>query len=84
MKVRIPRWIGMIGGSLFDLMSGITRKNYPISRIRIKKFCLDTMFGSSIFDTTQFVPTVELEDALERTIKYEFLETHDEPLFYSE
>jgi hypothetical protein len=37
-----------------------------------------------LLKTAQVIPPVSLEEALERTIRYEFLEEHDEKVFFSE
>ena len=82
--LRLPYVLGYLGGLCFDLLSFITRRKFPISSIRVKKFCADTMFETAIRRQTGFIPPVSLEEALERTIRYEFLEEHDEKVFYSE
>jgi hypothetical protein len=65
-------------------MAFITRKKLAISSIRVKKFCANSVYESAIAETG-FMPPVNLIDAIERTVKYEFLEDHKkEPLFYSE
>ena len=81
---RLPYVLGYLGGLIFDFAAKITGRKFPISSIRVKKFCADTMFETSIRRQTGFIPPVSLEDALERTIRYEFLEEHDEKVFYSE
>jgi len=83
-KIRIPYALGLLGGKLFDLISLTTGKRLPISSIRIKKFCSNTCFGTSI-PKTGFVPPVSLNDGLIRTIHYEFFESHpDDPVFVTE
>ncbi len=81
---RVPYLLGYLAGKGFDLMSFITGKRSMISSIRVKKFCSDSVFDTSM-DKTGFVPPVSLEEALARTIRHEFLENHeDEGVFYSE
>jgi len=83
-SVRIPYALGYLAGKLFDLASFITGKKYPISSIRIKKFCSTTQFETSV-SKTGFIPPVSLLEGLTRTIRYEFLETHPEDsLFFTE
>ena len=43
-SVRIPYSLGYLGGLCFDLLSFVTKKNYSISSVRIKKFCAVTQF----------------------------------------
>ena len=81
---RLPYSIGFAIGKAFDLLAAITGKRFTISSIRVKKFCANSMFNTSI-EKSGFVAPVPLGEALERTVRHEFLESHeDEGLFYSE
>lgn len=80
----LPYALGLFAGKVFDIASLITGKKLPISSIRIKKFCSNTCFGTSIHKTG-FVPPVSLHEGLSRTIRYEFFESHpNDPVFYTE
>ncbi|MFN3740426.1 MAG: NAD-dependent epimerase/dehydratase family protein [Thermodesulfovibrionales bacterium] len=81
-----PYWTGYLVGFVFDVLAAITGRKYPVSRIRVKKFCSTTQFGTSIYEKTNFKPPVSLIEGLERTINYEFKEHHNKNklLFYSE
>lgn len=80
---RIPFAVGMLVGYFFDGIARITGKKLTISSIRVKKFCSDTAFSTSIL-STDFEPSQSLEEGLRKTIQHEFLEQHQEELFYSE
>ncbi|HEY5994807.1 MAG TPA: NAD-dependent epimerase/dehydratase family protein [Gallionellaceae bacterium] len=81
---RIPYAAGFMIGKVFDLVAAITGKRLAISSIRVKKFCANTMFDTSI-DKSGFVAPVALREALGQTVLHEFIESHkDERLFYSE
>jgi len=80
---RIPFSIGYSIGKLFDLAAFVTSKKFTISSIRVKKFCSDSMFDTSI-EKSGFVRPVKLEDGLASTIKYEFVEKNSDELFYTE
>ena len=81
---RIPYSIGLLIGKAVDAVATLTRKRFAISSIRIKKFCLDSVYNSSI-DQIGFIPPVSLEKALAATIRYEFMESHEgEGVFYTE
>lgn len=81
---RIPYSVGYALGRVFDLVAMLTGKKFPISSIRVKKFCANSSFETSVA-ATGFVPPVSLEEGLLRTIRYEFVEEHKEDqLFYSE
>jgi nucleoside-diphosphate-sugar epimerase len=81
---RLPYFVGLAVGKFFDYIAFGTRKKLAISLIRVKKFCANSVYESAIAETG-FVPPVNLIDAIERTVKYEFLEDHKkEPVYYSE
>jgi nucleoside-diphosphate-sugar epimerase len=83
-KFRLPYRLGLLIGKGFDLAAKIMGKKLPISAIRVKKFCSNSVYESAIH-TSGFVPPFSMPEAVERTIKYEFLEKHEnETVFYSE
>lgn len=83
-KFKIPYWIGMLGGYGFDLLGFITRRKFPISSVRIKKFCATTQFDASKVNSNFEVPYT-LEQGLNLTLEHEFINPkEDEVLFYSE
>ena len=63
--------IGLAIGKLFDFLSKLSGKKFSISAIRVQKFCADSVYSSSIGETG-FVPPVSLNEALDRTLSYEF------------
>jgi nucleoside-diphosphate-sugar epimerase len=83
-SVKIPFFIGMIGGYIFDLYAIITRKKYSLSSVRVKKFCATTQFDASKVQN-DFIPPHTLEEGLGRTLEHEFLnKKEDDVLFYTE
>lgn len=81
---RLPYAVGYVIGKGFDLVAAITGKRMAISSIRVKKFCANSVYNTAI-DKSGFVPPVPLAQALEQTIRHEFIEKHDdEPLYFSE
>lgn len=83
-KWRMPFAMGFAIGKLFDGVSMLTGKRFPISAIRVKKFCANSVYATSV-DGTNFKRPVSIEEALKRTVKYEFVEQHErQDLFYSE
>jgi len=81
---RLPYSVGLMIGKTFDLMAALTGKRLAISSIRVKKFCANSMFNTSV-EKSGFVPVVSLTEALEKTVRYEFLESHEhEGVFYTE
>lgn len=83
-KFRLPFSLGLLIGSGFDLVAKITGKKFSISAIRVKKFCANSVYESAI-ESTGFIPPVPLMDAIEKTVRFEFIEDHkNEQVFYSE
>jgi len=83
-KFRLPFSLGLLIGMGFDLIAKITGKQFPVSAIRVKKFCANSVYESAI-ESTGFNPPVSLMDAIEKTIRFEFIEDHkNEQVFYSE
>jgi nucleoside-diphosphate-sugar epimerase len=80
----VPYWIGYIGGLFFDVIAKITGKKLPISSIRVKKFCANTMFEANNVKSTSFIAPVSLKDGLKKTIQYEFIDKFQGHEFYSE
>lgn len=83
-KFRLPFSIGLLIGSGFDLVSKITGRKFPISAIRVKKFCANSVYESAI-EATGFIPPVPLIEAIQKTVLFEFVEDHKtEQVFFSE
>lgn len=83
-RMRVPYKIGYLGGLVFDVLARVIGKPLPISSIRVKKFCSNTVFDTAIANAG-FTPEVALDEALRRTVQYEFVDDNTkEPLFYSE
>ena len=81
--IRIPYWFGMLTGYGFDLLAKISGKNTPISSIRIQKFCKDSIYNTAI-ERTGFQSPIDLQDAIDRTINYEFIAQNDGEVFFTE
>jgi len=83
-KFRLPFPVGLLIGSSFDFVAKITGNKFPISAIRVKKFCANSVYESAI-ESTGFIPPVQLIEAIEKTVRFEFIEDHkNEKVFYSE
>lgn len=81
---RLPVTVGYLIGRGFDIVAALTGKRFAISSIRVKKFCANSVYNTAI-DQVGFVPPVPLSEALENTVRYEFLEYHeDKTVFYTE
>tara|TARA_A100001388_G_C28774622_1_gene506434 strand:- start:3999 stop:4982 length:984 start_codon:yes stop_codon:yes gene_type:complete len=82
--IKLPYSIALFVGYIFDLVSFVTRIKFPISSIRIRKFCSDSQFGSSVIKSG-FQAEFTLKEALKRTIEFEFIQDNSsERKFISE
>jgi nucleoside-diphosphate-sugar epimerase len=82
--LRLPSFIGVAIGHVADSIAKLTGRCLPVSCIRVKKFMGTTQFASSAANTG-FVAPVKLEDAIDRTLRYEFIEDNsDKQVFLTE
>lgn len=66
--IRIPYAVGYMGGLILDIAAKLLKKKFPISRIRIQKFCATTQFNSEKLLKTGYIPTHSLKEGLFETI----------------
>ena len=85
-SIRVPVWLGFLGGYGFDFLAFITRKKLAISSVRVKKFVATTQFDASKVHSSGFKAPYTLEEGLDRTLNYEFVQqrSEDEEVFYTE
>jgi GlcNAc-P-P-Und epimerase len=85
-SVRIPVWLGHLSGFCFDLLAFITRKKLAISSVRVKKFVATTQFDATKVHSSGFKAPYTLEEGLDRTLNYEFVQerSDDDEVFYTE
>lgn len=69
---KLPYSIGLLGGYTLDLLSKVTGKKFPVSAVRVQKFCADTTIDSSAAMNSGFVPPYSLEDGLRKMVAHEF------------
>jgi GlcNAc-P-P-Und epimerase len=79
-----PYWLGYFGGLCFDLLARVIGKKLPVSSIRVKKFCANTMFEAKNIRALSFRAPVSLVEALRNTINYEFVKKIDGQVFFTE
>lgn len=70
--LRAPYLIGLGGGIVFDVAARLTGRALPVSAIRVKKFCADTVINANHLRETGFKPLQTLEEALQEMIAVEF------------
>ena len=71
--LRLPSFVGVFIGKIFDAIAWLARKQLSISSIRVKKFMATTQFSSAVAKTG-FKAPYTLTEGLEKTLRYEFLE----------
>ena len=82
--LRMPGFLGVTIGFGFDLVAWLIRRPLPISSIRVKKFMATTQFSSASLKTG-FEAPYTLSEALDKTLRYEFLEDNrDKPTYETE
>jgi len=83
-KIYIPFFIAYSLAKLLDISSFISKKKFAISSIRIKKFCSDTSFETSV-SKIGFKSKYSIEDAIKKTVYYEFNNPEkDDTVFFTE
>ncbi len=81
---RLPYTAGYAIGGALDAVAWATGRSFPVSRIRVRKFCATTQFASAA-SSFGFEPPYSLQEGLARTLESEFLgRAQGGPLFYSE
>lgn len=71
-SLKIPYLVGLLAGYSLDAVSKITGKKFPVSAVRVQKFCADTTINSSAVMSSGFTPPYSLEDGLRNMVKHEF------------
>jgi nucleoside-diphosphate-sugar epimerase len=71
--IKIPYFIGLLVGLIFDVISVLLNKKFTISLLRIRKFTANSSYSSSNTSNLNFKPKYNLKEALKRTINHEFI-----------
>ncbi len=70
--IRLPKILGLAAGAVFDVAASLTGRTFPISKVRVEKFCATTVFSADRLKATAFTPPKTLKEGLETTIASEF------------
>ena len=82
--LRLPYTAGLIAGHIFDVVARATNRTFPISAIRVKKFCSDSAFATAKA-CTGFKAPYSLQEGLDSTIDAEFINPDkNRTIFYTE
>lgn len=71
--LKIPYFIGLLVGFIFDAFSVLCNKKFTISSLRIRKFAANSSYLSSNMNNLNFQPKYNLKEALKKTIVHEFI-----------
>ena len=77
---RIPKSAALACGYLLDLVARLTGRTFPISAIRIRKFCESTQVRAERVAQSGFIPPFTLRDGLTRTIQFDFQQKPANPI----
>lgn len=67
--IRIPYIIGYSGGLFLDIIAKMLNKKFPISAVRVKKFCATTQFSADKLESVGFRAPYTLLEGLDATVK---------------
>lgn len=70
--LRLPYGLGLGAGYTFDALARVSGKRFPISAVRVRKFCADTTCAADRYKETGFRPAFTLEEGLMRMIDADF------------
>ncbi len=73
-NLRLPLPLGLGAGYTFDALSKVTGHKFPISAVRVRKFCADTTCNANKARHGTFVPPYTLDEGLSRMIAHDFAE----------
>lgn len=83
--LRVPFALALGLGHTLDFVARLSGKQFPISAIRVRKFCADTCFTSAAHEISDFEAPVPLPEGLERTLHSEFIAPdHSVGIFFTE
>jgi nucleoside-diphosphate-sugar epimerase len=71
-NLRMPLRLGLAAGHALDLVARVSRRTFPISAIRIRKFVSDTTVNTDRLESTGYRPRYSLAEGIKRTIEAEF------------
>lgn len=75
LQLRIPYFVGLLLGYLADGYMFLTKNKLALSSVRVRKFCSESQFSSKETILDNFAPPYSLQEALDKTVSAEFLQT---------
>lgn len=71
-KIAIPYALGLYAGYGFDVIARMTKKQLPISAVRVQKFCANTTCEAKKYRKVGFEPQYTLGEGVRRQIDHDF------------
>lgn len=81
-SVRLPYWLGMLGGFGFDVLSKLSGKTFSVSSVRVKKFCATTQFDATAAHNSGFKAPYTLAQGLDNTLQFEFVDERKDDITF--
>jgi nucleoside-diphosphate-sugar epimerase len=75
----LPYPAGLAIGYVFDAVARLSGKSFPVSAVRVKKFCANTSFKADKCQNAGFMAYYTLSEGVERMIKHDFLGHEQQP-----
>jgi GlcNAc-P-P-Und epimerase len=72
--LRVPYVLAMAAGIACDLIGRLTKRQFPISSVRVRKYASSTQFAAERVLESGFRPRYSLRGALVDTVRQEFVE----------
>lgn len=76
-SLRLPYIAGLGAGYILDGIARVTGKTFPVSAVRIQKFCATTTSSAQKCQSNGFKPSYSLSEGIERMIEYDFKGRND-------
>ena len=68
-RLAIPQFVGLAIGGLGDVASTLVGKSFPVSAVRVRKFCSSSIVDSTRALATGFHPSIDTPTALREMIR---------------
>jgi GlcNAc-P-P-Und epimerase len=68
----VPKTAALLAGHMLDVVARASGRTFPISAVRVRKFCESTQILANRIEPTGFIRPYSLAEGLERTIRDEF------------
>lgn len=68
--ITIPYWLAYTMALPFDGLIALTKKNLPVSTMRVKKYCTQTLNSCDKLKSTGFIPMIDSKEGLRRMVDW--------------